>query len=58
MSKKIKTIDRIIDLKNIVRLSSYAMHIGKSRMTIYNMIEDGRLEGIDIDGVQFVVVKK
>lgn len=41
--------------KKFIRASTYANKNEISRRTVYNMIEDGRLCGIEIDGVTFVI---
>jgi hypothetical protein len=42
--------------KNLVKVSTYATHIGVSTMAVYKQIERGAIKSKKIDEVTFVVV--
>lgn len=53
-----KSVQEIKELKkataNLKTVSNYAKAIKSSRATVYNMIEDKRVQSIEIDGVKFI----
>ena len=42
--------------KNLVKVSTYATHVGLSTMAVYKQIERGAIKSEKIDDVTFVVV--
>jgi len=52
-----KIIPKSGDGKKMMRVSSAARFLKVDRGTIYNMIEDGRLEMKSFAGVKFVVIE-
>lgn len=43
-----------IDRTKLKTITNYSKEIGKTRQTIYNWINAGKLKLIEIDGVQFI----
>lgn len=43
-----------LDRTKLKTVSNYAKEQGKSRQTIYNWIDSGKIKGVNIDGVDFV----
>ncbi len=50
----IKKEEKEKDYSGLMTVARYASEVGVGRATVYNMIKDGRVEGEEIDGVQFV----
>lgn len=42
--------------KNLVKVSTYATHVGISTMAVYKQIERGAIKSEKIDDVTFIVV--
>lgn len=43
-----------IDTEKLQTVQSYAHYIGKTRIRVYQMIKEGKLDTIIIDGVTFI----
>jgi len=53
---KLVLVDTVVDITALRRLTTYAKKIKKTRMTVFNMVKDGRLKSVNIDGVHFVLL--
>lgn len=53
-------IERVKELKRVTKplqtITNYAKKNKTTRQTVYNMIEDKRLDSILIDGVNFIIL--
>ena len=41
-------------MENLIRVSTYATKVKQSTRNIYKLIESGKLDCIEIDGVKFI----
>ena len=48
----------LINTDNLVRLSTYAAFIGKSKERVRQLIKEGKVRAMWIDGAQFVETTK
>jgi len=48
----------ILDIDKLRTPNNYSSKIGKNRSWVYQLIKDGKLESVKIDGVLFVIDEK
>ena len=49
---------QLVDIKRLVKISNYALKIQKSRSCVNRLIEDKKIDLIEIDGVKFIYEKE
>lgn len=49
---------KLVDVKRLVKISNYALKIQKSRSWVNRLIEDKKIELVEIDGVKFIYEKE
>lgn len=52
-----KNDSELIDITKLVKISSYALKIQKSRSWVNRLIENGKIQLVEIDGVKFIYEK-
>ena len=47
----------MVDIKNLMTISNYALKIKKSRSWVVTLIEKGKIKCVEIDGFKFIQIE-